>query len=63
MDQSYLLLFLQSLEDLTNLALVKILILTGFNLMQALSTVSSSNLILRQIFPLYDIETITFTHV
>ena len=37
------------------IALVKILILTGFNLTRASLTVSSSNLILNQFFPLYDI--------
>ena len=44
-------------KDLTNLALAIILILTGFNLTRALSTVNLSNLILHQIFLLHGICT------
>ena len=57
-DQSSLL-FTCLVCKVTNLALAQILILTEFNVIQALSTINSSNLILHQILPLYSMHKYT----
>ena len=49
-----LLMMMQKLERSYKLS--TIVIILGFNLSQAPSTVNSSNLILCQVFPLYDID-------